>query len=126
QDAANALIASKSDLGERAMSWQEEDADGNRQGLTIAEVGEGGGPGMGGCPAGPGDLGAPKPGAASLVRGADKTSMSVKWTPATPVPGAPAVTGYSVEAVAQTPSANGEKVVIGKRTRRGWEQRRPQ
>ena len=119
QDAANALIASKSDLGERAMSWQEEDADGNRQGLTIAEFGEAGGPGMGGCPAGPGDLGAPKPGAASLVRGADKTSMSVKWTPATPVPGAPAVTGYSVEAVAQTPSANGEKVVIGKRTGEG-------
>ena len=35
------------------MSWQEEDADGNRQGLTIAEFGEPGGPGMGGCPAGP-------------------------------------------------------------------------
>ena len=70
------------------MSWQEEDADGNRQGLTIAEYGEAGGPGMGGCPAGPGDLGAPQPGAASVVRSADKTSMSVKWTPATPVPGA--------------------------------------
>src|SRR5919112_5252748 len=36
-DAANALIASKADLGERAMSWQVEDADGNPQGLTIAE-----------------------------------------------------------------------------------------
>jgi hypothetical protein len=116
QDAANAVIASKSDLGERAMSWQEEDADGNRQGLTIAEYGEAGGPGMGGCPAGPGDLGTPKPGSASIVRGADKTSLSVKWTAATPVPAAPAVTGYEVEAVQQTPSANGEKVVIGKRT----------
>ena len=66
--AANAQIAANSDLGERAMSWQEEDADGNRQGLTIAEYGEAGGPGMGGCPLGPGDAGAPQPGAASVVR----------------------------------------------------------
>ena len=58
------------------MAWQEEDADGNRQGLTIAEFGEAGGPGMGGCPAGPADAGAPQPGAASVVRSADKTSMS--------------------------------------------------
>jgi hypothetical protein len=116
QDAANAALAADAPLGERAMSWQEEDADGNRQGLTIAEYGEAGGPGMGGCPAGPGDLGTPKPGSASIVRGADKTSMSVKWTPATPVPAAPAVTGYEVEAVQQTPLANGEKPVIGKRT----------
>jgi hypothetical protein len=116
QDAANATLAANAPLGERAMSWQEEDADGNRQGLTIAEFGEAGGPGMGGCPAGPGDLGTPKPGSASIVRGADKTSMSVKWTPAIPVPAAPAVTGYEVEAVQQTPLANGEKVVIGKRT----------
>ncbi len=116
QDPANATLAANAPLGERAMSWQEEDADGNRQGLTIAEFGEAGGPGMGGCPAGPGDLGTPKPGSASIVRGADKTSMSVKWTPATPVPAAPAVTGYEVEAVQQTPLANGEKPVIGKRT----------
>jgi len=40
----------------------------------------------------------------------------VKWTAATPVPGAPAVTGYEVEAIQQTPLANGEKPVIGKRT----------
>src|SRR3954453_5231091 len=81
QDPANALIASKADLGERAMSWQVEDADGNRQGLTIAEYGEAGGPGMGGCPAGPGDAGAPQPGAANVQRSADKTSLSVTWTP---------------------------------------------
>ena len=65
QTAATAQIASQAELGERAMAWQEEDADGNRQGLTIAEFGEAGGPGMGGCPAGPGDAGAPQPGAAS-------------------------------------------------------------
>jgi fibronectin type III domain protein/Fn3 domain-containing protein len=116
QDPANATIASKSG-GERTMYWQVEDADANRQGLTIAEFGEPGGPGMGGCPAGPGDLGAPKPGGASFVRDpTNKTQMTVKWTPANPVPGAPAVTGYSVEAVQQTPAPNGEKVVVGKRT----------
>jgi hypothetical protein len=116
QDPANALIASKADLGERAMSWQEEDADGNRQGLTIAEYGELGGPGMGGCPLGPADQGAPQPGTASVVRSTDKTSVSVSWKAATPAPGAAAVTAYSVEAVQQTPSATGERVVLGKRT----------
>ena len=56
------------------MSWQLEDADGNRQGLTIAEFGELGGPGMGGCPARP-DRRRPrrKPGTASVVRSSDKT-----------------------------------------------------
>ncbi len=116
QDAANAVIAANSDLGERAMAWQNEDADGNRQGLTIAEYGELGGPGMGGCPAGPGDAGAPQPGSASVVRSTDKGSVSVTWMPASQVPGAAAVTGYEVEAIQQTASATGEKVVLGKRT----------
>ncbi len=115
QDPANALIASKATLGERAMAWQAEDADGNRQGMTIAEYGEAGGPGMGGCPAGPGDQGAPQPGTASVVRSTDKTGLSVTWKPAAVVPGAAAVTGYSVEAVQQTASATGERVVLGKR-----------
>src|SRR3954471_16308518 len=86
QDPANALIASKADLGERAMSWQVEDADGNRQGLTIAEYGEAGGPGMGGCPLGPGDAGAPTPGTATVQRSTDKTSLSVTWAPADQLP----------------------------------------
>jgi hypothetical protein len=115
QDPANALIASKADLGERAMSWQVEDADGNRQGLTIAEYGEAGGPGMGGCPAGPGDAGAPQPGAASIVRSVDKTSVSVTWNPTDPIPGAAAVTGFDVDAVQQSLSAEGDHTVLGKR-----------
>ena len=45
-------------------------ADANRQGLTIAEYGELGGPGMGGCPAGPADA-APRPAAAQVVRSDD-------------------------------------------------------
>jgi hypothetical protein len=116
QDPANALIASKADLGERAMSWQVEDADGNRQGLTIAEYGEAGGPGMGGCPAGPGDAGAPQPGSASIVRSVDKTSVSVSWNPTDQLPGAAAVTGFDVEAVQQGLSAEGDHTVLGKRT----------
>jgi hypothetical protein len=116
QDAANALIASKADLGERAMSWQVEDADGNRQGLTIAEYGEAGGPGMGGCPAGPGDAGAPQPGSASIVRSVDKTSVSVTWNPTDQIPTADAVTGFNVAAVQQSLSAEGDHTVLGKRT----------
>lgn len=114
-DAASAAIAAAADLGERAMSWQEEDADGNRQGLTIAEYGELGGPGMGGCPAGPGDQAAPLAGAASVVYSADKTSMQVKWTPAVPQAGAAAVTGYSIAAIAQT-ATGGQQVQRGMRT----------
>jgi hypothetical protein len=114
QDAANAAIAAKSG-GERAMAWQQEDADGNRQGLTIAEFGELGGPGMGGCPAGPGDQGAPQPGTASVQRSADKQSVSVTWAPAEPAPGAAAVTGYAVDAITQGASATGEHTVLGKR-----------
>ncbi|MEN3301071.1 fibronectin type III domain-containing protein [Pseudonocardia sp.] len=116
QDPANALIASKADLGERAMSWQVEDADGNRQGLTIAEFGEAGGPGMGGCPLGPGDAAAPQPGTATVQRSTDKTSLSVTWTPTDPVPTAAPVTGYTVEAIKQTASSTGEKELVGKRT----------
>lgn len=114
-DAATAGVAASGDLGERAMAWQEEDADGNRQGLTIAEFGELGGPGMGGCPSGPGDQSAPQPGAASVVRSADKTSMQVKWTPASPQPGAAAVTGYNVVAIASV-GANGQQTQMGMRT----------
>jgi chitodextrinase len=84
--------------GERFMSWQVEDAEANRQGLTIAEFGELGGPGMGGCPAGPADVGAPA-GTAQVIRSADGLSAQVNWTPTTAVPGAADVTGYSVLAL---------------------------
>jgi hypothetical protein len=103
-DQAAADAAANAPLGERAMAWQEQDADGNRQGLTIAEFGELGGPGFGGCPAGPGDQAAPA-GTAAFVRSADKTSVKVTWTPAVAQPGAAEVTGYSVEALGATVSS---------------------
>ena len=112
-EAATAAIAARSG-GERAMSWQNEDADGNRQGLTIAEYGEAGGPGMGGCPTGPADQAAPKPGNAW----ADRTGpeeITVKWAPVTAAPDTTPVSGYSISAVATTEST-GQRVEIGRRT----------
>ncbi|HEX8346751.1 MAG TPA: fibronectin type III domain-containing protein, partial [Actinoplanes sp.] len=84
-----------------------------RQGLTIAEHGELGGPGMGGCPVGPSQQNAPS-GSFSAVPSPDKTSVQVNWTPATPVPGATAVTGYSVVALG-APEA-GVQSQVGVRT----------
>ncbi len=84
--------------GERFMSWQVQDAAGNRQGLTIAEFGELGGPGMGGCPAGPADSAAPTGTFSTLVNAA-RNQATVTWTPATAVPDAAAVTGYNVVAI---------------------------
>ena len=71
------------DLGERAMNWNVQDADGNRQALTIAEFGEAGGPGMGGCPPGPGQQGGTRRERhrRSLPINTPST-MVVNWTPA--------------------------------------------
>ncbi|MHA7209423.1 Ig-like domain-containing protein [Arthrobacter sp. MDT1-65] len=98
--------------GARAMAWEAADVDDNRQGLTIAEFGETGGPGMGGCPNGPSRSGpvAPTDLAAAPVGG----DLKVTWTPAQAIPGTPAITGYRATAVART-STNGEQVEIGKR-----------
>ena len=58
---SEAFIAAHAGLGERAMAWEFVDEAANRQGLTIAENGEPGGPGMGGCPNGPLQSGPPGP-----------------------------------------------------------------
>jgi len=91
-------------------------ADAKSQGLTISEFGESGGPGMGGCPLGPTDQAAPRPGTASVVRSSDKKSVKVTWTAATAQPGAAPVTGYSIVAVASTAPASGERTQVGIRT----------
>ena len=110
QEAAD--VAAAADLGERAMNWEVQDAAGNRQGLTIAEFGEAGGPGMGGCPAGPADQTAPV-GTASVVQ--TGTSALVKWTPVTAVPTADPVTGYSIEAVTDPDPTTGTQSSAGVR-----------
>ena len=105
-------IAAAAGSGVRAMSWQLEDAAANRQGLTIAEFGELGGPGMGGCPNGP--LQSGPAGATNVIAATAADSLKVTWTPAVAVPGTPAITGYRVHAVAQT-TVNGERAEIGQR-----------
>ena len=108
---SDATIAANAGLGERAMAWEFTDPAANRQGMTIAEFGEVGGPGMGGCPNGPLQSGPPGPTnvVAALVSG----GATVHWTPAVGFPGTPAILGYEVLAVAQTPG--GEQAEIGKR-----------
>ncbi|MFF2315359.1 fibronectin type III domain-containing protein [Arthrobacter sp. NPDC058097] len=111
-DAATAEIAANAGLGERAMAWEFEDADANRQGLTIAEYGEPGGPGMGGCPNGPLQSGPPAP--SGITAAKVSGGIKLNWTPAEAIPGTPAITGYRAVAVAKTVTAN-ERVEIGKR-----------
>jgi hypothetical protein len=109
-----ATIAANAGLGERAMAWEITDADANRQGMTIAENGEPGGPGMGGCPNGPLQSGPPGP--TNIVAGPLSSAGTVKvnWTPAVSIPGAPAIQGYRVTAVG-TADAIKEQVEIGKK-----------
>jgi Chitobiase/beta-hexosaminidase C-terminal domain/Fibronectin type III domain len=79
--------------------------------MTIAEVGEVGGPGVGGCPNGPLQSGPPAP--TNIVAARMPGGVTVNWTPAVGIPGTPAIVGYEVTAVAQTPGA--EQIEIGKR-----------
>src|SRR4051812_31790373 len=97
-DDAQAARPAATGGGERFRAGQAEDAEGTRQGLTIAEYGEAGGPGMGGCPAGPADAAVPQ-GTYSAVRADNGRSIVVKWTAAKAAPGATPVTGYSIEAI---------------------------
>lgn len=110
-DPATAAIAATGG-GERLLSWQLVDAAANRQGVTIAEADQLGGPGMGGCPNGPLQSGpaGPTDVAAVNVPG----GIKVTWTPAVAIPGTPSITGYRVTAVSQTMTGN-EQVEIGRR-----------
>ena len=114
-DAAVARIAATGG-GERLLSWQATDAAANRQGITIAEFGELGGPGLGGCPNGPLGSGPRGPSGVTAVNVTTngQSGIKVDWTPAVAIPGTPAITGYRVTAVAQT-IAGGQQVEIGRR-----------
>ncbi|WP_088288784.1 fibronectin type III domain-containing protein [Kineosporia sp. A_224] len=102
--------------GARAMAWEVEDLDANRQGLTIAEFGELGGPGFGGCPNGPLQSGPPAPTSITVVEATSGGghNVEVTWVPAVPVPGTPAITGYRVRAVGAQ-DANLKQAEFGKR-----------
>jgi len=113
-DPAVAAIAANPGLGERLLSWQLVDNAGNRQGITIAERGEVGGPGVGGCPNGPLQSGPPAPTSISAATVSSGTAIKLVWTPAVAIPGTPAITGYRATAVAAT-AVGGEQVEIGRR-----------
>jgi hypothetical protein len=84
----------------RALSWQVTDAAGNRQGLTISEFGELGGPGLGGCPQGPSAMAPDAPTGVSATAG--NQSATATWTRSTTAPDTSPVTGYKVTAVNTT------------------------
>ncbi len=99
---------------ERLLSWQATDNDANRQGLTIAEFGESGGPGFGGCPNGPLEAG---PSAPTDVRAVTVAGgVRVTWTPATRIAGTPPIDGYEVTAAGRT-VVDGQSVTSGMRIR---------
>ncbi|MFJ4268387.1 fibronectin type III domain-containing protein [Paenarthrobacter nicotinovorans] len=102
-DVATAELAAAAS-GERAMAWEVEDADANRQGLTIAEYGELGGPGMGGCPNGPLQSGPAGPTNVKVAKVGN--DLKVNWTPAQAIPGTPPITGYRVSALGHTRSGS--------------------
>ncbi len=84
----------------RALSWQVTDAADNRQGLTISEFGELGGPGMGGCPQGPSTAAPNAPTGVTATAG--NQSATASWNPATTIPDGSPIIGYKVTAVNTT------------------------
>lgn len=112
-DPTVADIVAHASLGPRLLSWEFVDAAANRQGVTIAEFGEPGGPGFGGCPNGPLQSGPPGPTNVSAVNVAG--GIKLTWTPAVAIPGTQPITGYRATAVAQTTNGAGEQVEIGRR-----------
>ncbi len=105
-----AQLGAESVLGPRLMSWQFVDLAGNRQGLTISERGEPGGPGIGGCPNGPLQSGPVGPTDVRAVSTANGVRLT--WTPAVAVAGTPPILGYRVTAVATNPNAAGEQTAV--------------
>ena len=93
--AATAAIAAGGQM--RAMTWMTTDAAGNRQGITISEFGEVGGPGIGGCPlTNPGAVAPSRPGIGiATADSAAAASAVVRWT--RPIQGSAAITSYSIQ-----------------------------
>jgi hypothetical protein len=101
QNAADLELANAGSI--TALGWLANHEDPNQEaqyGLTLNEFYEFGGPGMGGCPAGPQLTRTNGPGTYSAL-GAGEGSITVNWDDAKIVPGTPAVDGYTVRAVAR-------------------------
>jgi len=79
----------------RVLAWMKTDAAANRQGLTVAEFGEVGGPAVGGSPLGPGSA---VPNAPANVSGKPgHGSLTAFWDAATTIADGSPVTGYILE-----------------------------
>jgi hypothetical protein len=86
---STAIVASEGQM--RVMTWEFTDADGNRQGLTISEFGEVGGPYSALCPPSP-DIAEPLP--ISIV---SLTNNLLTWNDAIALPGSPDITHYDIK-----------------------------
>ncbi len=91
----NALELVSDGSGQMILMWQYTDAAGNRQGLTISERGEVGGPWSALCP--------PSAHFANCVppTGLTIAETFVKWEPVINLPGTPVITGYFVNVMKQ-------------------------
>ena len=78
--------------GQRILAWQEEDVDDNRQGLTVAELGETGAAVIRAAPRAARHRPARRPGAGRLRGGLGRVTLT--WTASEP-----AITGYGVQLV---------------------------
>lgn len=92
----NALAVVADGSGQALSMWQFSDAAGNRQGLTISESGEVGGPWSGLCPPSAHVANSVPPTGLSMVQ------SFIKWDPVPNVPGTPVITGYSVNVLKQS------------------------
>jgi hypothetical protein len=88
---STAIVASEGQM--RVMTWEFTDADGNRQGLTISEFGEVGGPYSALCPPSP-DNAEPLP--ISIVT---LNNNLLTWNDAIALPGSPDITHYDVKII---------------------------
>jgi hypothetical protein len=112
---ALAATAKLADAGTmRSMSWQNLDANANRQGVTIQEDGELGGPGFGGCPAAAVAQGPASPTNVTATDGGS-TTTTVTWAVPTVTPGTSPIVGYTVRAVSQLAGTGGGQDEVGKR-----------
>lgn len=89
-DSQNAADIAGSGEGISLRMWQETAPNGARQGLTISEYSEVGGPWSSLCPPGPQNLGSP------LVHAIAVSGNLIKWAPGQDAIGAPVTTGFSI------------------------------
>ena len=92
-DSVQAATIAGSGEGLSIRLWQKTELNGARQGLTISEYGEVGGPFGSLCPAGPQNIGSPD------VNSIAVSGNLIKWSPGQDIIGSPATTGFSINVI---------------------------